>query len=78
MPDNPVPIVCLHRPGLDMKGLQAELLRRDLAVLYVGGKDYSSVPEEGAIRVAVFSTHSEAQIDRLVEEISSLIPSFEK
>lgn len=78
IPDNPVPIVCLHRPGLDMKGLQAELLRRDLAVLYVGGKDYSSVPEEGAIRVAVFSTHSEAQIDRLVEEISSLIPSFEK
>ena len=73
IPDTPVPIICLHREGVDLKALQAELFDRDIAVLYLMGGYYSSVPENGAIRIAVFSSHSKEQIDRLVGEICKFI-----
>lgn len=68
--DNPVPIICLHSlPGVDLESLQQELFKKGIAVLYVAGGAYSSVPPSGAIRIAIFSSHSKSQIDRLVEEI---------
>ena len=73
LPDTPVPIICLYREGIDLKALQLELFDRDIAVLYTPGGSYSSVPENGAIRIAIFSTHTKAQIDRLVGEIGRLI-----
>ena len=73
IPDTPVPIICLHRGGVDVKELQAELFRKEIAVLYVAGGSYSSVPETGAIRIAIFSSHSKDQIDRLVGEIEKFI-----
>ena len=63
--DTPVPIICLGaRPGLDLARIQAELFARDLCVAHV--TRYSSTPAGGALRIAVFATHTEAQIDRLV------------
>jgi len=66
----PVPIICLHsRKGSDLRALQQELFKRGIAVLYVAGGSYSSVPKSGAIRIAIFSSHTQEQIDHLIDEI---------
>jgi glycine C-acetyltransferase/8-amino-7-oxononanoate synthase len=71
--DSPVPIICLHsKRGVDLKALQLELFERRIAVFYVAPGSYSSVPQSGAIRIAIFSSHSRGQIDRLLEEIKKL------
>ena len=70
--DTPVPIICLGaRPGLDLARIQAELFERDICVAHV--TRYSSTPAGGALRIAIFATHTEAQIDRLVAEIGRLL-----
>ena len=70
--DTPVPIICLGaRPGVDLARIQAELYARDICVAHV--TRYSSTPPGGALRVAIFATHSEAQIDRLVAEVGRLL-----
>ena len=76
IPETPVPIICLHREGIDLKQIQAELFRKNIAVLYAAGGSYSSVPKNGAIRIAIFSTHSKEQIDRLVKEIQRLMSTL--
>ena len=70
--DTPVPIICLGaRPGIDLARIQAELFARDICVAHV--TRYSSTPAGGALRIAIFATHSEAQIDRLIAEIGTLV-----
>lgn len=72
--DSPVPIICLHsRKGVDLKALQLSLFERRIAVFYVAPGTYSSVPQSGAIRIAIFSSHSRGQIDRLLEEIKNFL-----
>jgi 8-amino-7-oxononanoate synthase len=64
--DSPVPIVCLRaRPGLDLARIKDELFARDVCIAHV--KNYSSTPPGGALRIAVFATHSPDQIDRLLD-----------
>jgi 8-amino-7-oxononanoate synthase len=70
--DTPVPIICLGaRPGVELARIQAELFERDLCVAHV--TRYTSTPAGGALRIAIFATHSEAQIDRLIAEIKTLV-----
>lgn len=70
--DTPVPILCLGtRPGLDLARLQSELFARDICVAH--STRYSSTPPGGALRVAIFATHTDEQIDRLLFELGSLI-----
>ncbi len=70
--DTPVPIICLAgRPDLDLAAIQAGLFARDICVAHV--TRYSSTPPGGALRVAIFATHSAEQIDRLVGEMGELI-----
>jgi glycine C-acetyltransferase/8-amino-7-oxononanoate synthase len=70
--DTPVPIVCLPwRPGLDLASIQAELFARDLCVAHI--TRYSSTPAGGALRVAIFASHGEEQIERLLAEMEKLI-----
>ena len=70
--DTPVPIICLRaRPGLDLARIQRELLARDFCVAHI--TSYSSTPEGGALRVAVFATHTGEQIDRLVGAVEELL-----
>ncbi len=70
--DTPVPILCLRaRPGLDLARLQRELFDRDLCVAHV--TRYSSTPEGGALRVAIFASHTDEQIDRLVAETQKVL-----
>ncbi len=70
--DTPVPIICLaQRPGLDLASIQSALFARDICVAHV--TRYSSTPPGGALRVAIFATHRSEQIDRLVDEMGSLL-----
>ena len=70
--NTPVPILCLGaRPGLDLARLQQELFARDLCVAHV--TRYSSTPPGGALRIAIFATHTIGQIDRLAGEMEALM-----
>lgn len=72
--DTPVPVICLGaRPGLDLAHLQAELFARDICLAHV--TSYSSTPPGGALRIAIFATHTTEQIDRLVAELGRLLDS---
>ena len=77
IPDTPVPIICLsaHSSGLrlDLALIQQQLFAKGIAVLYVPGGSYTSVPKSGALRIAIFSTHSREQIDRMVGQIGSML-----
>jgi len=72
LPDLPVPILCLTaRPGLDLARLRDELFARDICVAHV--TSYSSTPPGGALRIAIFATHTPEQIARLIETLADLL-----
>ena len=58
----------------DISGyVRDELANQDIIVLYVPPNSYSDAPEVESLRIAVFSTHSEEQIQHLVEGIGRAI-----
>lgn len=70
MVDSPVPILCLPwRDGLDLAIIQESLFQQNICVAHVS--NYSSTPPGGAIRIAVFSTHSQPQMERLLEALAA-------
>lgn len=69
LPKTPVPILCLSAKGVDLESIQKRLFEKGIAILYMPGGSYSSVPKEGALRVAVFSTHTKEKIERLITEV---------
>jgi glycine C-acetyltransferase/8-amino-7-oxononanoate synthase len=70
--DTPVPILCLGvRAGVDLGRLKDELFNRDICVAHV--RSYSSTPPGGALRIAIFATHTREQIDRLVDTLRMLL-----
>ncbi len=72
LPDSPVPILCLRaRKNLDLARLQQELFSKDLCVAHV--TRYSSTPPGGALRIAIFASHSSEQIERLIYELGRLL-----
>lgn len=73
--ETPVPIICLSSKTARLETLPGKLLSRGIAISrwYSGNKAYSSVPADGAVRIAIFATHSREQIDRLINEIKALI-----
>ena len=71
---SPVPIVSIRSTAdLDVKRLQQELYNMDILVACFGSRGYSDAPDVESVRIAVFSTHTESQIDRLVESIGALL-----
>lgn len=70
--DTPVPIICLEiGTAQNMRGIQEELARRGVLVAYMAS--YSGLGPEGALRIAIFSTHTEAMIGRLLDELRSVV-----
>jgi 8-amino-7-oxononanoate synthase len=70
--ESPVPILCLRaRAGLDLAQLKASLFERDICVAHV--TSYSSTPQGGCLRLAIFATHTSEQIERLVATLRCLI-----
>ena len=62
---------CARDPVSIWRTFQAELFASDICVAHV--TSYSSTPEGGALRIAIFATHETEQIDRLVEVLGRLI-----
>ena len=76
--DSPVPILCLHAGNWQGEGAPPiwrafgkMLYDRDICVAHV--TRYSSTPEGGALRIAIFATHTTEQIDRLAAELGDLV-----
>jgi len=71
LPESPSPIICLGaRPGLNLARMKDGLFERGICVAPV--PRYSSTPPGGALRVAVFSEHTNEQIDRLIDEVGKV------
>jgi 8-amino-7-oxononanoate synthase len=67
----PVPIVTWTLASEEeMKKVQKELLDRGIAVAYL---KYVGAPEGGVLRASIFSTHTGAQIDKLLEALKKLV-----
>ena len=68
--DTPVPIVAWsHGTEERMKKVQKELLDRGIAVAYL---KYVGAPKGGLLRASIFSAHTGAQIDGLLEALKRL------
>ncbi len=68
----PVPIACLIAGSAEnMQRIQRELMGRGIAVAYMAA--YAGVGPEGALRIAVFATHTEAMIGQLLDELGRLV-----
>jgi len=72
MPDTPVPIICLEgRQGVSLERIKKGLFEQGIAVELV--RSYSSTPAGGALRIAIFATHSGTQIERLVKAVGQMV-----
>ena len=70
--DTPAPIVCLSIGDADnMRHIQAELAKRGIMIAYMAA--YSGLGPEGALRVAVFATHTDEMIEQLLDELQALL-----
>jgi 8-amino-7-oxononanoate synthase len=70
--DTPVPILCLEsRPRISLERIKKKLFEHAIAVELV--RSYTSTPAGGALRIAIFATHSHEQIDRLIGAIGRWI-----
>jgi glycine C-acetyltransferase/8-amino-7-oxononanoate synthase len=69
--DTPTPIVCLTIGDAEnMRRIQQELMARGIVIAYMTA--YSGLGPEGGLRLAVFATHTEAMIARLLDELRAL------
>ena len=70
--DTPVPIVCLTvGDAANMRRIQSELAKRDVMIAYFAA--YSGLGPEGALRIAVFATHTHEMIGRLIDELGRVV-----
>ena len=68
----PSPIVCLRLGTADeMRGIQAGLMARGILIAYMAA--YAGLDSEGALRLAVFATHTAEMIDRLLDGLQGLL-----
>jgi 7-keto-8-aminopelargonate synthetase-like enzyme len=68
----PSPIVCLRLGTADeMRSIQAGLMARGILVAYMAA--YAGLGSEGALRLAVFATHTAEMIDQLLDALRRLI-----
>lgn len=68
----PTPIVCVKvGNGANMERIQRTMFDRGIAIAH--SRNYPGVGEEGALRIAVFSKHTDAMIDHLINEMASLL-----
>jgi len=67
IPDSSVPIVNVRgSASVDLRRVCGALDREDIIVLDMPPRGYSDAPDVESLRIAVFSTHSDDQIDRLL------------
>lgn len=69
--DLPVPVICLPAGMVEIQRVKEQLFDAGIAVELVRG--YTSTPAGGALRIAVFATHTIGQIDRLLENLRRIL-----
>lgn len=70
--DTPVPIICLKaRDDINLLRIKTRLFDQGIAITHV--RSYTSTPAGGALRIAIFATHSPDQIDHLINSLGQLI-----
>lgn len=70
--NSPVPIISLAiGDGANMGRIQQSMAKDGVLVAYMGR--YSGLGPDGALRIAVFSTHTQAMIDRLTETLGNYL-----
>lgn len=70
--DTPVPIICLTVGDAEnMRRIQQELMQRGIVIAYMAA--YSGLGPQGALRLAVFSTHTEDMIEQLLDQLRRLV-----
>jgi 7-keto-8-aminopelargonate synthetase-like enzyme len=70
--DSPVPIVCLKLGTVEeMQQLEQALAERGIVVPYMPA--YAGLPPGGAMRLAVFATHTDPMIQRLIDTLRQLL-----
>jgi 8-amino-7-oxononanoate synthase len=63
--DTPSPILCLRgRDGINLADIRKGLFEHNIAIELI--HSYTSTPAGGALRIAIFATHTHAQIDRML------------
>ncbi len=68
--DTPSPVLCLGaREEVSLLKIKQALFAKGIAVSLV--RAYTSTPPGGALRIAIFASHTPEQIDRLVEAIGA-------
>ena len=69
--DDHVPIVAITTGKAEaMKRAQQELMARGIAIQYTL---YQGSGAEGVLRMTLFSTHTDDQIDRLIDELAKVV-----
>lgn len=69
--DTPVPIIAWSLGSeKKMARIQKELMRRGIAIAFL---KYAGAPAEGVLRVTIFSTHTAAQIQQLLEALARVL-----
>ncbi|MCX7974776.1 MAG: aminotransferase class I/II-fold pyridoxal phosphate-dependent enzyme, partial [Candidatus Aminicenantes bacterium] len=69
--DSPIPIVSWTlKTAKEMKRIQQELLHRGIAIAYL---KYVGAPARGVLRISIFSTHTQAHLDKLLNELKNLL-----
>ncbi|MCK4245726.1 pyridoxal phosphate-dependent aminotransferase family protein, partial [Candidatus Bipolaricaulota bacterium] len=72
--DSPIPIVPVTGLStVDLKQVQQGLKKEDILVAHIPPRGYSDAPDEESLRIAVFSTHTQEQIDRLLDALRKLV-----
>ncbi len=70
--ETPSPVICLAgRAGVSLERIKTGLFEQGIAVSLV--RNYSSTPAGGAVRIAIFATHTTEQIDQLTAAIGKLV-----
>ncbi|MBN2474157.1 MAG: pyridoxal phosphate-dependent aminotransferase family protein [Pirellulales bacterium] len=70
--DTPVPIVCLQIGDAEnMQRIQRELMQQGIVIAYMAA--YAGLGPEGALRIAVFATHTEEMIQQLLDTLQKLV-----
>ncbi len=70
--DSPVPIICLELGDAEnMRRMQRELMQHEILIAHMA--TYSGLGPDGALRIAVFATHTGAMIDQLLDRLRQLV-----
>lgn len=70
--ESPVPIICLALDDAGrMQRIQQALMDAGILIAYI--RSYSGLPPAGALRIAVFATHTAAMIEQLLDAMGRIL-----